>query len=50
MQGYLYINHIEDEIGHSYNFLNGQLKEIENSSKRIGELVSQMSLLVTVAN
>ena len=49
MEGHLYINHIEDQVIHSYDYLSNQLREMENLNKRVSELVYQMGLLVTLA-
>lgn len=49
MEGYLYINHIEEEIFESHLYLTSQLHEIENLNKRVTDLIMEMGLLVTVA-
>lgn len=49
VEGHLYINHIEDEIAHSHEFLTGQMREMEALNKRVAELVFEMGLLATLA-
>jgi hypothetical protein len=39
VEGHLYINHIEDEIAHSHEFLTGQMREMEALNKRVADLV-----------
>lgn len=39
VEGHLYINHIEEEISHSHEFLTRQMLEMEALNKRVAELV-----------
>lgn len=48
MEGYLYINQIEEEVLNSHGYLSGQMHQIDNFSKRVTDLVLEISLLLTI--
>jgi hypothetical protein len=45
MEGYLYFNHIEDEIAHIHSYMSNQLLEMKNLHLKFSKIAIRMCLL-----
>ena len=48
VEGYYYINQLEEEILNTHSYLSHQMVEVEGFSRKASDLVVEMSLLVTL--